>query len=272
MKEDIYFVSREEYGKPFFINIAGVSYCDGNYLINRRNSAVFCMEYIVEGRGTVRCDGSVCYPKKDDVYMLMYGHDHYYYSDGAEPWKKIWFNAGGPLIRSIVDSYGLGGRILVEKTNAFSYFDSIVSLCRSGLPADIINLKASVIFHELIQYLYRLTCDADCKISADALTMKNYIDSHISESINIGTLAALIYKSQSQTLRILKNEFGTTPYDYLLSQRFTQAKALLQNTNMQVKEIAYRTGFSDEHYFSYVFKKKFGQTPKTYRGESKEQV
>ena len=41
---------------------------------------------------------------------------------------------------------------------------------------------------------------------------------------------------------------------------------MLLGTNMLVKEIAYSVGFRDEHYFSYVFGKKFGETPSAFRG------
>lgn len=265
MKEEIYLVSKNEGAQPFNINIAGFSYCDGTYRINRRNSRVFCMEYIMEGCGTVNIGGSTYHPCKDDVYMLMYGNDHFYNSDGANPWTKVWFNASGPLIENIMRSYGMYDSVLINKTNAYSYFERIINLCKSSLSADIINLKASIVFHELIQYLYQITTDESAEISTDAVVMRNYIDSHISDCININTLAEQIYKSPSQALRIFKKEFGTTPYGYLLSQRFMQAKSLLLNTNLLIKEIAYRTGFSDEHYFSYIFKQKCGVTPKAYR-------
>jgi transcriptional regulator GlxA family with amidase domain len=64
---------------------------------------------------------------------------------------------------------------------------------------------------------------------------------------------------------MLKSEMNTTPYDYLLERRFAQAKSLLQSTNLLIKEIAFRCGFTDEHYFSDLFKRKCGTTPREYR-------
>jgi AraC family transcriptional regulator of arabinose operon len=265
MKEDIYLVGKNIGSQPFSISIAGYSYCDGTYRINRRDSSVFCMEYIMEGCGTVDFGGKSYYPKKDDVYMLMYGNDHYYYSDDVEPWTKVWFNASGPLIENIMRSYGMYDTVLLSKTNAYGYFERIINLCKSSQSPDLINHKASIVFHELIQYLYRITIDCSPDISTDAAVMRNHIDTHIAEDINISKLAELIYKSPSQALRIFKKEFGTTPYSYLLSQRLQQAESLLLNTNLLVKEIASRVGFTDEHYFSHIFRQKRGVTPMAYR-------
>ncbi|MCI8387796.1 MAG: AraC family transcriptional regulator [Clostridiales bacterium] len=269
MKEDIYFVGQENPSEPFYIQIAGVSYCDGTYVIDRKNSSVLCMEYVINGNGTVCFNNSTYHPKKNDIYMLMYGNDHFYYSDSDDPWEKIWFNAAGPLVERLIGAYQLYDTVVISNTNAYSYFDRIVELCSSGQPAEVVNTKSAIIFHELIQYLYRLTLNNSSVIDADALKMKSYIDAHISDDIAVSALAGLIYKSCSQAMRIFKSAFNTTPYDYLLNQRFDKAKTMLLNTNMQVKEIAYQTGFSDEHYFSYMFKKKCGVTPMTYRSSNK---
>lgn len=68
------------------------------------------MEYIFSGSGTLNYLGTEYHPKEGDVYMLEYGYDHEYYSDAREPWKKIWFNAAGPLVGELVRTYRLNGK------------------------------------------------------------------------------------------------------------------------------------------------------------------
>ena len=97
--------------------------------------------------------------------------------------------------------------------------------------------------------------------------MRNYIDANISRQITVDELASLIFKSRSQAIRIFKKEYGKTPYDYLLESRIKQSKILLKNTNLLIKEIAFKVGFADEHYFSDLFKRKCGTTAMQYRNE-----
>ena len=265
MAEEIYLVSSHPSPAPFYITIAGRSYCDGSYHITRSHSAVFCMEYIYEGSGTVQCDGKRMTAEKNDIYMLPIGSEHDYYSSADNPWKKIWFNAAGPLIENLLHAYRFDGTPVFRDAGLREYFEKIVALCASsGNPSDI-NAACALIFHELLQKLYESTHEQNTLYSPEAERMKEHLDTHLNENVSADALAALIYKSRSQAIRIFKKEFGTTPYDYLLNNRILQAKTLLRNTNLLVKEIAYRIGFTDEHYFSDFFKRKCGVTPREYR-------
>ncbi|MGI6195599.1 MAG: helix-turn-helix domain-containing protein [Eubacteriales bacterium] len=265
MKEEILYISPHNLVEPFYINIAGISYCDGSYHIYRPKSAVFCMEYIFSGNGTLRYLGKEYHPKEGDVYMLEHGYDHEYFSDAREPWTKIWFNAAGPLVGELVRTYRLNGKAHFPDMNLRADFEKILDFCKGGGKPEHINAQCALIFHEMLQKLYEREQTALSHFSPEAESMKAYLDTHLSETVSVETLSALIYKSRSQAIRIFKKEFGSTPYDYLLENRIKQAKTLLKNTNLRIKDIAYQTGFSDEHYFSDLFRKKTGKTPLSYR-------
>lgn len=269
INEDIYYISDDTSKSPFYVTIAGISYPDPSYYISRKNSQVITVEYIMEGSGTVEFNGKVFHPEKGDVYIIPPKHDHIYYSDPSQPWKKIWFNASGPLVDAVVSSYGLNDTNLIKDSGTLNYFERIVAICSDISSKSEINEKVALIFHELIQTLSRQISDLCPMYSNEVSKMKNYIDTHISENVTTEKLASIIFKSKSQATRIFKAEMNTTPYDYLLERRFAQAKSLLQSTNLLIKEIAYRCGFTDEHYFSDIFKRKCGTTPGEYRNNIK---
>lgn len=266
--EEIYFVSSEGQNLPFYVSMSGISYPDPSYKIVRNNSSIACFEYIINGTGTVSDGIHTGCPEKDDVYMLLERRNHRYSSDRENPWTKIWFNAGGRLIESIIASYGLGENIVFRNTGAYKYFSEILELCKSRSPKNEIHEKAAIVFHRLICHLYSGSQNKTPRLSDEAAALKEYIDAHLDKNVSTDELAAIIYKSKSQTIRIFKSELGTTPYDYLLEKRFILAKSLLLNTNLLIKEIAYQCGFSDEHYFSDLFKRRCGVTPKEYRAAS----
>ncbi|GAB3807580.1 AraC family transcriptional regulator [Spirosoma humi] len=58
---------------------------------------------------------------------------------------------------------------------------------------------------------------------------------------------------------------GTPPARYHLALKMEKARQLLTDTNLLLSEIASRTGFESEFYFSKLFKKKFGVNPSTFR-------
>lgn len=71
--------------------------------------------------------------------------------------------------------------------------------------------------------------------------------------------------SQMQLYRKLKALTGKTPTLYIRSVRLQKARELLQNSDLNVSEIAYEVGFSDPAYFSRVFGEEFGQSPSDFR-------
>ena len=90
-------------------------------------------------------------------------------------------------------------------------------------------------------------------------------DRSLYEAVTVDDLAAAVGLSPSQLTRVFAARFGVTPYRYLLSRRLETARLLLRGTALPVREIAFRLCFSDEHYFSSLFRRKTGQTPSAYR-------
>ena len=77
--------------------------------------------------------------------------------------------------------------------------------------------------------------------------------------------AAMVNISPGYFSTLFRQETGSTFSEYLTSIRLEKAKELLMCTDMRSSEIGYYVGYRDSHYFSYIFKKICGCTPKEYR-------
>ena len=89
---------------------------------------------------------------------------------------------------------------------------------------------------------------------------KNY-----QQELCLADLLAEAHMSKSYFLRLFRRYMGTTPYNYLVNFRITQAKELLVLTDHSVSEIAQEVGFGDASNFSTRFAKATGQSPLQYR-------
>ena len=96
---------------------------------------------------------------------------------------------------------------------------------------------------------------------AKAFIDKNY--KHDDMSLNM--VAAQVNISPSYFSTIFSNEMGQTFVEYLTYVRLEKARELLMCSNMRTAEIGYEVGYKDSHYFSYIFKKVVGCSPKEYR-------
>ena len=73
--------------------------------------------------------------------------------------------------------------------------------------------------------------------------------------------------SPSYLTKIFKENFKTTPVQYLIKYRIEMACRLLQRSDMRIEDIALQTGFGSGNYFSRIFKSVVGVSPKDYRKE-----
>jgi len=89
-----------------------------------------------------------------------------------------------------------------------------------------------------------------------------YMEEHFFETdFDVETVCRNLYVSRSTLQRAFLNRFGTTPRKYLIGLRTDHALKLLAEGEMRIKEVAAACGFSDEKYFSVVFKKTYGFSP-----------
>lgn len=101
------------------------------------------------------------------------------------------------------------------------------------------------------------------KLLDDART---YIDSHFTdEDISLNSVAESVNISPNYLSTIFSQETKSTFIEYLTDRRIGKAMELLRCTDMKSSEIAYAVGYRDAHYFSYLFKKVNGCSPKEYR-------
>jgi two-component system response regulator YesN len=95
---------------------------------------------------------------------------------------------------------------------------------------------------------------------------KEYIGVHyVNPNLSLNEVAAQVSLSPSHFSVVFGQETSTTFKEYLTEVRIKRAKELLRTTTLKSSEIAYQIGYTDPHYFSYVFRKNTGLTPTEFR-------
>lgn len=122
----------------------------------------------------------------------------------------------------------------------------------------------------LAQHLVRDYCQA---VREHAL--KNYsplihrvidlIDLNLSADLRLKSIAVQVNVNASYLSALFAREVGMPLTDYVNQKRIDYAKFLLQSTTLQIKRIVELVGISDVYYFSRLFKKITGETPRKYR-------
>lgn len=122
---------------------------------------------------------------------------------------------------------------------------------------------ASAILYEYIIEFNRRMIGAESR-NASLTTVLNYIDKHYKEIIELETLCGLIQVTPQYLCRMFRAQLGVRPLEYVAQRRIQQAKVFLTEGEKTVKEIAIEVGYRDASYFSAVFRRNEGVSPREY--------
>lgn len=105
-----------------------------------------------------------------------------------------------------------------------------------------------------------------CGLPPHRLThVQAFVRDHICEVLHVDRLAAQVHMSQYHFARMFKQATGQPPHLYVVMQRVSHAKALLQETELPLLEVAEQSGFRTQGHFTGVFRRYTGVTPRTFR-------
>lgn len=120
------------------------------------------------------------------------------------------------------------------------------------------------IAEELGRWIDRLQT-VPSEIESTIEELDGFIRQHYRENLNLSELADKYHFNHSYLTKIFKKQKGISPLKLVNTLRMEDAKELLQNEELSVREISEMLGFSNQHYFSRMFKEATGQTPMEYR-------
>ena len=135
-----------------------------------------------------------------------------------------------------------------------------------------VSLKASQVAEYCVNMLQAAIYIRDEKSESQGTSamrkVLDYIDQNCyNESISLNEVAAAVDMSANYLSTIFSQNMQKTFVEYITGKRMERAKKLLRETDKSSGEIAQEVGYKDPHYFSYVFKKNLGCSPREYRSK-----
>lgn len=255
---------------PFQLRLAGVSYCDGSYRIEREYADFSVVEYIERGTGTLEIAGRQFHPSAGDLYFVPEGYRHRYWSDAREPWVKYWMNFSGELGRELRRIFRVEQTFLVRNfSRPELFFDALYQFRNHP---EFIHSRTGPEF--LTAVIAAMAADragntVQNRVSEEGEKLRTRLDAAVfGPTPPLEELAAAVSKSRAQTIRIFRRDFGETPLQYLLNRKMEAARELLASTRTPLKELAAMLGFSDQYHFAALFRRRNGMPPGRYRAVS----
>lgn len=253
---------------PFSIELAGETLPYNKYFIPRRPGAPWVFECVVSGKGYIEADG-IKYPVGPGDFYMISDYSHLdYYSDCDDPYQKVYVNCRGSLSRRLCQVYDIDRPFFIAHFPQAEHFIRCMHrvLCNPHISLPMKDSNCGFIVHRMLSALHADIQSASHKSQHElAYTIRGYLDQNICDKITLDALADMFFLSKTRLISLFRGCFGTSPYQYLITQRITMACSLLKNSTLSVREISEMLQFADPHYFSSFFKSRIGCSPSEYR-------
>ena len=123
--------------------------------------------------------------------------------------------------------------------------------------------------HEMIErYCNLVKTHSTKKLSPLVQKVIALVDFDITADLSLSSQAEMLNVNASYLSTLFKKEMGVTLTEYVTKRRIEHASFLLITTNLQIQTIAQNCGIYDVNYFTKMFKKLTGKTPKEHREDS----
>lgn len=105
----------------------------------------------------------------------------------------------------------------------------------------------------------------NAKVNPVVAKVRQYVEDNLSQDISLETAASTSHVNPFYLSKLFKDETGRNFIDFVTELRMEKACSLLSHSELSIKEISHETGYSDQNYFSKLFRRKFGVTPTEFR-------
>ena len=97
-----------------------------------------------------------------------------------------------------------------------------------------------------------------------------FIEQNYQGDLSLRQIAAHVHLHSSYLSELFKKETGCSLCNFIADYRLTEAKRVLRRSSAKVSAVAEAVGFSDYHYFSQVFSRRVGVSPRKFRAQGSE--
>ena len=211
---------------------------------------------------TVTAGNMVLYQPKQEMHYEYFGKDN--------P-EVYWVHFTGSQVRSILKSHQipLDENVFYagnSPTYGYLFKEMILELqtCKVGYES-LLSMYLEQIFVLVQRTRLETPPTVSPHLQEEMGIAKRYFQDHYNEDINIEAYALSRNMSVSYFQKKFKEVTSTSPMQYILGIRISNAVSLLESTDYNVAEISAIIGYDNPLYFSRIFKKQKGVSPSDYR-------
>ncbi len=241
-----------------------------------RHRPVGCEEYILiyclEGTGLVKTTSTKFNLSPNTFCILEQGQQHEYVSDSNDPWSIYWVHFSGTKASYLYKKFILqnfGNPVFIPfNRNKIKEFDYAIDLFKHGY-ADQVFEYSSMLLHKILGSFIYSSLKSNNNQGREkedlVLRLTKFLSENIHLTLTTDEIAREFNRSASTLFNVFKEKKGYSIMQFYRLLKIQKACELINLTNLSIKEISYKLGYQDPLYFSRVFRKNMGISPRDYK-------
>ena len=224
---------------------------------------IYCMEgsgkFIVEGEEyTLQANQAFCIPRF---------RKHTYYASEEDPWSILWVHfKGTDTVYYPLDECRIIHFNSQNASNRMQFlFDLLFRVLESNYTLGNFIYISQVLEVILSETYYREKHNTTLEQNKHVTNIIRYMYKHLTENLTLEQVVEEFQLSKSYLNTIFQKYTQHAPMDFFISLKMKRACQLLRASDNYIYEIAQKLGYSDQYYFSRIFKKMVGMSPREYR-------
>jgi len=227
--------------------------------------------YCQTGAGETEIDGEKLRIRPGDFFIIPRNTPHWYAADEQNPWTIFWVHFKGSISSAIVSliekQFGGAKGYLRYAGSSINLFEEIYSQLEKGYGVDNLIYANMCLSHFLTTLIYNEKfVEAGQAPKKDSVDLAiEFFQEHTDRMLTLKEIARSVNLSASHFSYLFKKRTGFPPLEYFNHLKMQKACQYLLFTQLRVKEIANRLGMDDPYYFSRLFARVMGMSPRAYR-------
>ena len=235
----------------------------------------YILIYCVNGAGSYTV-GSEHYTVCENHYFILpAGVPHSYEANEANPWTIYWVHFNGPHAAIYAGEERKPHRVEPGLTSRISdrnnIFEELLATLSDGFDLEHLRYASSLLHHYLASMrflgLYRKSgSERGDTHRTDVLAAAiRYMEENIEKRLSVEALVTYTGYSARYLSELFRQQTGHSPTSYFNLLKVKRACLLMETTHMKVNQLCHKVGIDDCYYFSRLFSKIMGLSPKAYR-------
>lgn len=245
------------------------------FIENESGSEAYILIYCIKGYGVAQINQTIYHISPGDFFIIPAHTPFSYQADELNPWSIFWFYFKGAAIQEMAELYIKSSHsykgFLPYNEERIRLFNRIYQNLERGYGTENLTFMNMCLLN-LISSFALVTHTSSPKQDKSQNVINStvqFMKENSEGNLSLLQIADHVGISVSHFSFIFKSKTGVSPVNYYNTIKIQKGCEYLKFTDIMIKEIAFKLGILDAHYFSRLFAKTIGMSPNEYRKKHK---